>query len=208
MASTRTITRRPAAAKTQTTLTRPSRVQKLGTAPATSTTTTTITTTSTSAGQVLVTTVVPTTTSSQSPSLSAATPIPTTPTQDMRRQLSRIAHSTRTPFEKRVYSALCQIPPGRFTTYGVLAAHLSSSPRAVGNALRRNPFAPEVPCHRVVAAGGAIGGFKGHWVKGVDEAGGALGETLDEKVGLLREEGVRLAPDGRKAMGTPFDGFV
>lgn len=58
------------------------------------------------------------------------------------RQLERIAASSRTPFEKRVLSLLCQIPRGRVSTYGLLSAHLGSSPRAVGGALRRNPFAP------------------------------------------------------------------
>ncbi len=121
--------------------------------------------------------------------------------QDMEAQLSRIAVSSRTPFEKRVWSMLCQIPRGRFTTYGLMSAHLASSPRAVGNALRRNPFAPEVPCHRCVATGGKLGGFKGQWPRDGE------GITLDEKRLLLRAEGVRF--DGaEKVLGTPFAGFV
>ncbi|RFU77893.1 methylated-dna-- -cysteine methyltransferase, partial [Trichoderma arundinaceum] len=84
---------------------------------------------------------------------------------DMEPQLLRIAASQRTDFEKRVWTALCQIPRGRVTTYGLLSAYLGTSPRAVGNALRRNPFAPDVPCHRVVATGGSLGGFKGSWPK-------------------------------------------
>ena len=71
------------------------------------------------------------------------------------------SHPTLTPFRKRVLLALCQVPPGSHTTYLALSNHLSSSPRAVGNALRNNPFAPRVPCHRVVAADGGIGGFGG-----------------------------------------------
>lgn len=71
------------------------------------------------------------------------------------------SHPTLTPFRKRVLSALCQVPAGSYTTYLALSNHLSSSPRAVGNALRNNPFAPRVPCHRVVAADGGIGGFGG-----------------------------------------------
>lgn len=71
------------------------------------------------------------------------------------------SHPTLTPFRKRVLLALCQVPSGSYTTYLALSNHLSSSPRAVGNALRNNPFAPRVPCHRVVAADGGIGGFGG-----------------------------------------------
>lgn len=74
--------------------------------------------------------------------------------------------------------------------------------------MRRNPFAPEVPCHRVVATGGTLGGFKGQWVKSEKEGGGRLGITLEEKVGLLKGEGVRFAPDGRRVVGSPFVGFV
>lgn len=54
-----------------------------------------------------------------------------------------------------------QIPPGSLSTYGDIAKHLDTSPRAVGNALRRNPFCPLVPCHHVVASSGALGGFFG-----------------------------------------------
>ncbi|KAH6997109.1 RING-2 [Ilyonectria destructans] len=119
----------------------------------------------------------------------------------MHPQLARITTSQRTPFEKRVWTALCQIPRGHFTTYGLLAAYLQSSPRAVGNALRRNPFAPEVPCHRVVATGGALGGFKGKWPRDGE------GITIDEKKKLLRGEGIRLDGKG-KVVGTPYSGFV
>lgn len=120
--------------------------------------------------------------------------------KDMGPQLDRIAASSRTTFEKRVWTALCQVPKGQVTTYALLAAHLNSSPRAVGNALRRNPFAPEVPCHRVVATGGTLGGFKGKWPRDGE------GITLDEKRMLLRREGVKLDPAGR-ILGTPFRAF-
>ncbi|KAJ5009654.1 hypothetical protein K4K57_008434 [Colletotrichum sp. SAR 10_99] len=82
--------------------------------------------------------------------------------EEMQIQIDRIAASHRgTQFEKRVWTALCQVPTGHITTYALLANHLKSSPRAVGNALRRNPYAPQVPCHRVIATGGDLGGFKG-----------------------------------------------
>jgi methylated-DNA-[protein]-cysteine S-methyltransferase len=55
---------------------------------------------------------------------------------------------------KRVYALLCQIPSGKVSSYAALSKAISSSPRAVGGALRRNPFAPEVPCHRIICADG------------------------------------------------------
>ena len=117
--------------------------------------------------------------------------------EDLTPQLQKITLSSRTPFEKRVWTALCHIPRGHFTTYALLAQHLGSSPRAVGNALRRNPFAPSVPCHRVVATGGTLGGFKGRWPRSGE------GITLDEKRALLRREGVRFDGAGR-VLGSPF----
>ncbi|KAK1451300.1 hypothetical protein CCUS01_11087 [Colletotrichum cuscutae] len=121
--------------------------------------------------------------------------------EGMKTQLDRIDRSNRTAYEKRVWTALCQVPKGQITTYGILAAHLKSSPRAVGNALRRNPFAPQVPCHRVVATGGALGGFKGQWPKNGE------GITLDEKRMLLRKEGVEIDSSGR-VLGSPFVAFI
>ncbi|KAI0830447.1 methylated-DNA--cysteine S-met [Hypoxylon sp. FL0890] len=121
--------------------------------------------------------------------------------EGMEAQLQRIAKSNRTPFEKKVWNLLCQIPPGHVSTYGLLAAHLGSSPRAVGNALRRNPFAPEVPCHRVVATNKTLGGFKGKWPKDGE------GITIDEKRRLLRGEGVKIDENGR-VLGTPWAAFV
>ncbi len=65
------------------------------------------------------------------------------------------------PFHRRVYEAARSIPLGATITYGGLAEQIGAagSARAVGQALARNPFAIVVPCHRVVAAGGKIGGF-------------------------------------------------
>ncbi|KAG9257609.1 6-O-methylguanine DNA methyltransferase [Emericellopsis atlantica] len=116
----------------------------------------------------------------------------------MTETIHKIASSPRgTPFEKRVWTALCHIPEGSFTTYALLSKHLATSPRAVGNALRRNPYAPEVPCHRVVATGGNLGGFKGKWPRNGE------GITLDEKRALLRGEGVKFDASG-KVLGTPW----
>jgi methylated-DNA-[protein]-cysteine S-methyltransferase len=63
-------------------------------------------------------------------------------------------------FDRRVYGIARGIPPGRVLTYGEIASRLGiGNARAIGQALGRNPFAIIVPCHRVVAAGGKLGGF-------------------------------------------------
>jgi len=65
------------------------------------------------------------------------------------------------PFERRVYDIARTIAPGATLTYGEIAARLGdrSLARDVGQALGRNPFPLIVPCHRVLAAGGKVGGF-------------------------------------------------
>jgi methylated-DNA-[protein]-cysteine S-methyltransferase len=67
-------------------------------------------------------------------------------------------------FPRRVYVAARKISPGETLSYGELARKLGvpGAARAVGQALGRNPFAPIVPCHRVLAAGGKTGGFSAH----------------------------------------------
>jgi len=64
-------------------------------------------------------------------------------------------------FHRRVYEAARAIPPGKVETYGELATRLGEpgEARAVGQALGRNPYAVIVPCHRVLATGGRLGGF-------------------------------------------------
>lgn len=65
------------------------------------------------------------------------------------------------PFERRVYELARTIPPGATLTYGEVAGRLGEpgAAQAVGQALGRNPFPIVVPCHRVLAAGGKMGGF-------------------------------------------------
>jgi methylated-DNA-[protein]-cysteine S-methyltransferase len=65
------------------------------------------------------------------------------------------------PFEQQVYALARAVGPGETTTYGDIARALGdlSQSQAVGKALGRNPFAPIIPCHRVVAAGQKLGGF-------------------------------------------------
>lgn len=81
------------------------------------------------------------------------------------------------PFQRRVWRAMCRIPRGRTATYGEMAKALGSAPRAVGQACGANPFPLVVPCHRVVGAAG-IGGFAHH----------AAGFHVDIKRWLLRHE--------------------
>lgn len=66
-----------------------------------------------------------------------------------------------TPHQQKVWQAMRQIPRGDYQTYGVLSATIGSSPRAVGTACGRNPIPIIIPCHRVLAAGGRIGGYSG-----------------------------------------------
>jgi methylated-DNA-[protein]-cysteine S-methyltransferase len=91
---------------------------------------------------------------------------------------------------QRVYTLLTQIPRGRLTSYLSLSRALHTSPRAIGGALRNNPFAPEVPCHRVIAANGFVGGFKGDWEKAPS------GINQSRKLELLRDEGVEFDERG------------
>ena len=66
-----------------------------------------------------------------------------------------------TPFQQRVWAALRAIPPGETRSYGDLALALGSSARAVGQANGANPIPILIPCHRVLAAAGALGGYSG-----------------------------------------------
>lgn len=65
------------------------------------------------------------------------------------------------PFYQKVWKACAKIPRGEVRTYGWLARHIGrpKASRAVGQALARNPFAPIIPCHRVVGADGRLVGF-------------------------------------------------
>jgi methylated-DNA-[protein]-cysteine S-methyltransferase len=65
------------------------------------------------------------------------------------------------PFERRVYEVARAIPVGQTLTYGQIAARLGDRllAREVGQALGRNPFPIVVPCHRILAANGKLGGF-------------------------------------------------
>jgi methylated-DNA-[protein]-cysteine S-methyltransferase len=84
-------------------------------------------------------------------------------------------------FNGRVYKNLKKVPAGFVTTYKELAKSLNTKAyQAVGNALRNNPYAPIVPCHRVVKSDGTIGGFNGK----------TSGNEIGKKIKLLLSEGV------------------
>lgn len=86
-------------------------------------------------------------------------------------------------YEERVWKLMEKIPKGKVTTYGLIARKLNTNAyRAVGNACRENPYAPRVPCHRVVKSDGTIGGFGGK----------TSGKTIEKKIQLLRKEGVEV----------------
>jgi methylated-DNA-[protein]-cysteine S-methyltransferase len=88
------------------------------------------------------------------------------------------------PFQQRVYAITRAIPPGRTLTYGEVAERAGDpgAARAVGQAMGHNPFAPVVPCHRVLAAHNGAGGFS---------ADGGVATKLR----LLQIERAQLGPD-------------
>ncbi|MEI6534347.1 MAG: MGMT family protein, partial [Verrucomicrobiaceae bacterium] len=87
-----------------------------------------------------------------------------------------------TAFEQKVYEAISRIPAGRVSTYGLVGKAIAcKSAQAIGQALKRNPFAPKVPCHRVISSSLSIGGY----------SGAASGMKIKRKLKLLASEGVR-----------------
>lgn len=105
-----------------------------------------------------------------------------------------------TRFQRRVYEAIKKIPRGRVTTYKILANRLKCrSYRAVGQALKRNPFAPKIPCHRVIASDLTPGGFSALGETSPKGGSGEItGAPIKRKLKLLKNEGVRFK-DGRLA---------
>lgn len=86
-------------------------------------------------------------------------------------------------FADKVYEAVRKIPKGKVATYKLIASMVGTKGyRAVGAALKCNPYAPEVPCHRVVRSDGNIGGFMG----------GRTEVNIKEKKALLTSEGVEV----------------
>ncbi len=84
-----------------------------------------------------------------------------------------------TSFQSQCYEALKTIPSGNVITYGGLAGMIGrpNAHRAVGSAMNKNPFAPTVPCHRVVKSNGELGGFA---------------DDISIKIKRLQKEGVHV----------------
>lgn len=102
------------------------------------------------------------------------------------------------PFRQRLYGAMSSLAWGHTATYGELARQIGSTDwegaRNVGEAMGRNPMPVVIPCHRVLAAGGKLGGFSAH--------GGAA-----TKAKLLALEGVHLEPARRKESAPRLPGL-
>ena len=86
-----------------------------------------------------------------------------------------------TKFQLKVWKYLKKIPKGKVKTYKQVAIGIKrpKSARAVANACSRNPYAPKIPCHRVIRSDGALGGYTGR--------GG-----IKQKLKLLRSEKVAI----------------
>ena len=81
-------------------------------------------------------------------------------------------------FNQKVYKLCQKIPKGKISTYKEIAKKLNSKAyRAVGNALNNNPYAPKVPCHRVIKTNGEVGGFA---------------SGTKNKIKLLEKEGIKI----------------
>tara|TARA_Y100000310_G_scaffold232975_1_gene235809 strand:+ start:995 stop:1291 length:297 start_codon:yes stop_codon:yes gene_type:complete len=84
-------------------------------------------------------------------------------------------------FQSRILTLVSQIPKGKVTTYKLLGDKLNSKAyRAIGQALRHNPDAPRIPCHRVIASDLTLGGYCGKM-------------NHPKKVKLLRKEGISIS---------------
>ena len=86
-----------------------------------------------------------------------------------------------TEFQLKVWTYLKKIPRGRVKTYSQVAKAIGKplAVRAVANAIGKNPYAPKIPCHRVIRSDGSLGGYSGK--------GG-----IKTKRFLLKKEGIRL----------------
>lgn len=88
-----------------------------------------------------------------------------------------------TQLSQTVYTLLKKVPGGQVTTYKELArAANTKAYRAIGQIMRKNPNAPQVPCHRVVVSDGTLGGYMGK----------TSGATLEKKIALLKKEGIEV----------------
>jgi len=88
-------------------------------------------------------------------------------------------------FNRKIYGLLKKVPKGKVTTYKILAeAAGTKAYRVVGQAMRCNPYAPTVPCHRVIKSDASIGGFQGNLNQKSKE--------VRKKIRMLRKEGINI----------------
>lgn len=81
-------------------------------------------------------------------------------------------------FNEKAWKIVSKVPRGKVTTYKAVAEKLGSKAyRAVGNAMNKNPYAPKVPCHRVVKSNGEVGGFA---------------SGTKKKIQMLKKEGIEI----------------
>ena len=81
-------------------------------------------------------------------------------------------------FNEKCYKVLRKVPKGKVTTYKEIAKALNTKAyRAVGNAMNKNPYTPDVPCHRVIKSSGEIGGFA---------------SGIKNKIKMLKEEDIEI----------------
>ncbi|KAL9656479.1 hypothetical protein ABK040_005243 [Willaertia magna] len=100
-----------------------------------------------------------------------------------------------TKFQQRVFDALLLIPKGKVTTYKYLSDYLNcNSCQAIGQALKKNPFSPQIPCHRVIKSDYSLGGFNGK----------TEGSEIERKKKLLGKEGINF-DDNLKLLNIPSE---
>ena len=88
-------------------------------------------------------------------------------------------------FDDKVYKVISKIPKGRVSTYKEVGRVIGTKAyRAVGQALKRNPNAPKIPCHRVISSSGKIGGYNG-----------SNPGDIKRKIMILKKEGVKVVGD-------------
>ncbi len=81
-------------------------------------------------------------------------------------------------FYEKIYAKLKEVPKGKITTYKILAKAINSKAyRAIGTALKKNPYSPIVPCHRVVRSNKNVGGFA---------------KSSKKKIEMLKKEGIKI----------------
>eukprot|EP00729_Bicosta_minor_P013929 gene13929-15342_t len=118
----------------------------------------------------------------------------TATTSAARAQLYAATKLKPTAFQQKVYAATAAIPEGFVSTYGAVAAAVGcTASRPVGGALRRNSWAPGIPCHRVVATDRKLGGFNGSWGESTPDV--CRKKDILEAEGVVFDEGGRVSTE-------------